>query len=96
MATSKSDTPTKKRRPRRKKLSLYLLNDSINSYEHVINVLTTLLPLCNRLHAEQIAVLAHNVNECEIYKGHPPEIFVLYAQFQKAKLKVQLRDYNTN
>ena len=95
MATSKSDTPTKKRRPRRIKLALYLLNDSVNSYEHVINVLTSLMPLCNKLRAEQIAILTHNTGECEIYNGYPPEIFVLYAQFQKSRLKVQLRDYST-
>jgi|TARA_Y100000310_G_scaffold306602_1_gene347897 ATP-dependent Clp protease adapter protein ClpS len=93
MVKSKSTGRTKK--PRRKKLSLYLLNDSVNSYEHVIDVLTTLIPLCNKLRAEQLAMLTHNVGECEIYRGFQPEIFILYAQFQKARLKVQLRDYNT-
>jgi len=91
MAKSKSTGRTKK--PRRKKLSLYLLNDSIHSHEYVINTLTILMPLCNRLRAEQIALLTHNTGECAIYKGFQPEIFILFAQFQEAKLKVQLRDY---
>ena len=93
MATSKS--PGRIRKPRRRKLELYLLNDSVNSYEHVINVLTSVMPLCNKLHAEQIAILTHNTGECEIHKGFQPEIFGLYIQFQKARLKVQLRDYDT-
>ncbi|MBC8298306.1 MAG: ATP-dependent Clp protease adaptor ClpS [Pelagibacterales bacterium] len=92
MEKSKSNTRTKKRR--RKRLSLYLLNDEFNSFEYVINILTSLLPLCNKLRGEQIAMLTHATGECEVYTGFPPEIYILFAQFQKAKLNVQLRDYS--
>jgi len=93
MATSKSNTHTKQRRPKRKRLSLHLLNDNTHSFEYVNDVLRALLPMCNRLRAEQIAVLVHRTGECKIYTGFPPEIYLLYAKFKESRLQVQLRDY---
>jgi len=91
MEISKSNGNTKKRRPRRKRMSLYLMNDDHNSFEYVISTLTRFLPMCNSLRAEQIAQLVHNSGECHIHTAFPPEIYILYAQLQKEGLTVQLK-----
>ena len=91
MENSKSTGNTKKRRPRRKRMSLYLMNDNVNSFEFVIYTLQKNLPMCNSLRAEQIAHLVHESGECHIHTGFPPEIYILYAQIQKAGLQVKLK-----
>ena len=80
-------------RRRRTRMQLYLLNDEDNSFEYVIQSLTTLLPICNTLRAEQIAVTVDTVGECGIYSGFAPEIYILYAHFQKMGLSVQIREF---
>jgi ATP-dependent Clp protease adapter protein ClpS len=75
---------------------LYLLNDNTNSFKYVIKSLTSFLPLCNPLRAEQIAMIVHNTGECDIYNGFAPDIYMIYAAFQKAGLNVQIREYNQN
>ena len=72
-------------------MSLYLMNDEINSFDFVIHTLTKIIPMCNSLRAEQIAMLVHNSGECHIHTGYPPEIYILYAQLQKTGLTVQLK-----
>ena len=91
MGISKSNGNIKKRRQKRQRMSLYLLNDDINSFEYVMHSLMTLLPMCNSLRAEQIARLVHESGECHIHTGFPPEIYILYAQIQKAGLQVKLK-----
>jgi len=91
METSKSSGNIKRRR--RKRMHLYLLNDDINSFEYVIESLRSFVPLCNSLRAEQIAMIVHNAGECQIYTGFAPEIYLMYAAFQKAGLEVQIREY---
>jgi len=88
-----SGNSKKKRRPSRKRMSLYLMNDNTNSFDNVIYTLTQYLPMCNTLRAEQIAMLVHNTGQCHIHTGYPPEIYVLYAQIQKTGLKVELKLY---
>lgn len=75
---------------RRRKISLYLMDDDFTSFEHVISVLTSLLPRCNALRAESIANIVHTNGIYEIYTSKTPEIFVLHAQMKKAGLKVKL------
>jgi ATP-dependent Clp protease adapter protein ClpS len=94
MGTSKSSGNTKKRRPRRKRMNLYLLNDNKNSFEYVIESLKSYVPMCNSLRAEQIAMIVHNTGECSIYSGFAPEIYLIYTAFQKSGLLVQIREYN--
>jgi len=91
MGISKSSGNIKKRRPRRKRMSLHLMNDDVNSFDYVIHVLCKRIPLCNSLRAEQIAMLVHKSGECHIHTGFPPEIYILYAQLQKTGLTVQLK-----
>ena len=77
-------------------MSLYLMNDDHNSFEYVISTLTRFLPMCNSLRAEQIAHLVHKSGDCHIHTGFPPEIYILYAQIQKAGLEVKLKINNKN
>ena len=72
-------------------MSLYLLNDDYNSFEHVIYVLQKTLPMCNSLRAEQIAQLVHKSGRCHIHTGYPPNIYIIYAQIAKYGLSVELK-----
>ena len=74
-------------------MELYLLNDDVNSFDYVIQSLTDLLPMCNILRAQQIALLVDGRGECSIYSGFAPEIYILYATFQKLGLNMQIRQY---
>ena len=91
MENSKSTGNIKRRRPKRKRMSLYLMNDDVNTFDNVIYILTQFLPECNSLRAEQIARLVHQSGECHIHSGFPPEIYILYAQIQKSGLNVKLK-----
>ena len=91
METSKSSG--KLRKPRRKRMNLYLLNDDKNSFEYVIESLRQFVPMCNALRAEQIAMIVHNTGECSIYSGFAPEIYMIYTAFQKSGISVQIREY---
>ena len=94
MEISKSSGNIK--RTRRKRMLLYLLNDNTNSFEYVIEMLTLILPMCNSLRAEQIATIVHGAGEASVFSGFAPDIYILYARFQKAGLNVQIREYNQN
>lgn len=91
METSKSNTPTP--RKRRKRLSLFLLNDDHHSFQYVNNVLGAILPMCNSLQAEQIATIVHGTGECQIYSGFAPEIYMIYAKFRESGLVIDLREH---
>ena len=91
MGISKSNGNIKKRRQKRQRMSLYLLNDDINSFEYVMHSLMTLLPMCNSLRAEQIARLVHDSGECKIYSGFAPNIYIMYAQLTKSGLSAKLK-----
>jgi len=93
MEILKSSGTTKKRR--RKRMHLYLINDNINSFDYVIESIVSLIPLCNRLRAEQIAMITNNTGECSIYSGFSPEIYLLYTAFIKSGLTVQIREYKS-
>ena len=96
MATSKSNGNTKKRRPRRKRMSRILMNDDVNSFQYVIETLVASLPMCNSLRAEQIAILVHESGQCEIYSGFGPDIYLLYAKLKKSGLSIILKIYENN
>ena len=67
------------------------MNDNVNSFDYVIHVLSSMLPMCNSLRAEQIARLVHDSGECHIHTGYPPSIYILYAQLQKTGLSIKLK-----
>ena len=92
MVTSKS-SGTSQRKPRRKRMDLFILNDNKNSFEYVIRTLCRFMPMCNTLQAEQIAIIVDGSGECKVYSGFEPEIYLLYIRFQKAGLTVQIRQH---
>ena len=81
------------KRPRRKRIYLYLLNDDYNAIEYVIKSLMVILPMCNSLRAEQLAIIAHGSGECLIHSSLNSSIYIMYAQLQKLGLSVDVR-YN--
>tara|TARA_R100000541_G_scaffold41311_3_gene48765 strand:- start:24584 stop:24874 length:291 start_codon:yes stop_codon:yes gene_type:complete len=82
-------------RRRRKRMELYLINDEVNSFKYATEALKSLLPMCNSLRAHQIVLLTDGKGECQIYSGFAPEIYILYANFQKLGFEVQIRQYKT-
>jgi len=78
---------------RRKRMELYLINDEINSFKYATEALKSLLPMCNSLRAQQIVLLTDGRGECQIYSGFAPEIYILYANFQKLGFNVEIRQY---
>ena len=81
------------KRPRRKRIYLYLLDDDYNTMEYVMKSLMVILPMCNSLRAEQLAMITHNNGECLIHTSLNSTIYVMYAQLQKLGLNVDVR-YN--
>ena len=79
------------RRKRRKRLHLYLIDDDYNTFDNVIYSLQQVLPMCNALTAEQLAMIVHNVGEAQLYSGFGNDVYIKYAQLQKLGLNVDIR-----
>jgi ATP-dependent Clp protease adaptor protein ClpS len=89
METSKSNGNIKKRRPRRKRLHIYLMNDDFNSFEYVIKVLMAILGH-NVYQAQQCAEITHNVGKCHIYSALGNDAYFTFEQLTKHGLSVKL------
>ena len=79
------------RRKRRTRLHLYLIDDDYNTFDNVIYSLQQVLPMCNALTAEQLAMIVHNVGQVEIYSGFGNDVYIKYAQLQKLGLNVDIK-----
>ena len=79
----------KKRRPRRKRLYIYLMNDNVNAFEYVIKVLQSVLGH-NVYQAEQCAMITHNAGKCLVHSALDRDAYLLYEILLKHGLKVQL------
>lgn len=79
-------------RKRRKRIALYLYNDELNSFEVVVQILAKYLPKCNRLRAEQLAIIAHNVGKVKLCTGFSPDIYKILADLIKAGLLVEAQE----
>ena len=79
----------KPRKPRN--LKLYLVNDSVNTVDHVVKTLSTYVPFVNTLRAEQMALIAHNNGRCQIYHGKLNDVFFIHAQLMREGLHVDMR-----
>tara|TARA_R110000803_G_scaffold42850_5_gene91704 strand:+ start:48680 stop:48931 length:252 start_codon:yes stop_codon:yes gene_type:complete len=74
---------------RRKRVTIYLYDDEINSFEIVSSILSRHLPSCNPIRAEQLALIAHNTGKVELCSGFSPEIYAIYAHLIKSGLLVE-------
>jgi hypothetical protein len=59
--------------------------------QYVIDTLSSVIPGCNTLKAESIAVIVHNKGKCQIYHGNLKESIYLYAQLIKYGLHVSVQ-----
>jgi len=87
--TLNSDTNTSKRR-RRRKFTLWLLDDSVNTVDHVCDTIRNTVPGYNSLRAEQVAIIAHHNGKAELCSMYIPDIYVVQAELMKYGLTVQL------
>ena len=69
-------------------MQLYLLNDSVNSFEYVVECLHNHIPLCNQIRATQMAVTADAAGICPIYSGGEQEVYMMYGLLRKCGLHV--------
>ena len=83
-------TKKKQRRPRRKRLHIYLKNDNINSFEYVHKAL---MSICghNTFQAEQCAMITHNSGRCHVYSGLGNEPYFIFELLTKHGLMVELK-----
>ena len=68
---------------------LYLINDSYNTFEHVINCLVA---ICghNELQAEQCTLIAHYKGSCEIAIGEAVDLIPLQEDLALYGLDVEI------
>ena len=74
---------------RRKRVTIYLYDDELNSFETVSSALTRHVPNCNSIRAEQLALIAHNTGMAEVCSGFSPDIYAIYAHLIKSGLLVE-------
>ncbi len=89
METSKSSGNTKKRKPRRKRLFIYLINDEVNSFEYVHKVLMSVC-MHNTFQAEQCAMITHEAGKCHIHSALGTDAYLIYEVLLKNGLTVKL------
>ncbi len=82
-----------KKRRRRKKIKLYLVDDSVNSFQYVIEVLSNTLPECSVIRAEQMATMTHHTGECHIHTGKSPDVYYVQTMLVKQGLNVISKKY---
>jgi ATP-dependent Clp protease adapter protein ClpS len=57
------------KRKRLRTVEVYLVNDNTTTFQHVIESLSSTLPECSVIRAEQIAMITHAKGVCHIYTG---------------------------
>jgi|APGre2960657404_1045060.scaffolds.fasta_scaffold101841_3 ATP-dependent Clp protease adapter protein ClpS len=87
----KLNTKSKGIKKKNRRCVLYMHNDSVNSFEHVIKTLSGTLPMCNTLRATQLAHLVHENGSCAVYHGRQVESMMIYGMLSKAGLKITLQ-----
>jgi ATP-dependent Clp protease adapter protein ClpS len=80
-----------KRSTKIRNLKLYLVNDSVNTVNHVVKALSSYVPFVNEYRAEQMAIIAHNAGRCQIYHGKMNDVFFIHAQLMREGLHVEMR-----
>lgn len=69
---------------------LVLLNDNHNTFEHVIDVLSTVMGF-ESSRSEQIAILVHTKGKCNIKEGPYREILPYYTGLKEQGLTVEIQ-----
>jgi|TARA_R110000851_G_scaffold155262_1_gene297622 ATP-dependent Clp protease adaptor protein ClpS len=80
----------KQRKPRRKRLHIFLINDDELPFEYVTKVL---MAVCghNVYQAEQCAMITHNSGECHIWSGLGNDPYLVFEHLIKHGLDVKLK-----
>ena len=71
--------------------SLILINDSDNTYQHVIRCLILYCDHTKEL-AEQCAVITHNVGKCEIKSGNFIDMYEMQNELSDKGLLVEIEN----
>ena len=79
-------SPSERRSGEEQEKSLYLLNDDINTFEHVIS---SLVEICDHdeLQAEQCAFIAHHKGGCIVKIGDSATIEEMSYRLKEANLE---------
>ena len=75
-----------------KKKSLYLLNDNVNSFDGVINVLKKYMSYPTT-QGQSIADIVHRTGRCKIFTSDELIVEHYYELFIKNGFNVEVRDY---
>jgi len=78
----------KRKRKYKRKIELYLVNDSFNTFEYIIEVLSNTLPECSPIRAEQMAYITNDRETCHIFTGKTPEVYYVQSLLIKRGLHV--------
>jgi len=78
-----------KKRKYNKKISIILLDDNVNTFDHVV---ISLQEICghNYFQAVQCSHLVHHVGKCEIFKDYCDLSTTIYEELQHVGLTVEL------
>lgn len=74
---------------------LVMYNDNENSFPYIM---ACLIKFCshNPIQAEQCALIAHNKGECSIKTGDFLEIFDIYNDFEKVRIKTEIHEHESS
>lgn len=73
---------------RQRRVEIYLINDDTVTFQHVIETLSSTLPECSIIRAEQIAVITHRTGMCHIYTGKSKVVKAIQSILIKHGLKI--------
>jgi ATP-dependent Clp protease adapter protein ClpS len=76
------------KRKRQRQVEIYLVNDDTTTFQHVIEALSSTLPECSTIRAEQIATITHRTGMCHIYTGKSNVAIMIQTMLIARGLKI--------
>ena len=76
------------KRKRQRQVEIYLVNDDTTTFQHVIESLSSTLPECSIIRAEQIATITHHTGMCHIYTGKSNVAIMIQTMLIARGLKI--------
>jgi len=76
------------KRKRQRQVEIYLVNDDTTTFQHVIESLSSTLPECSTIRAEQIATITHRTGMCHIYTGKSNVAIMIQTMLIARGLKI--------